>query len=143
MMAVRLFAPEPVRARSKIVQFDIAAAMVQSLVAGRRVTVENDDREFDAAPFEPDETNQVKRWGDFGSLMTAGTNSAGLQVDTIRTTILGLVSGALEWDIRPVGASADDPDSDGGWALKGTSPSRLAGDLARQWGELPMVGAVA
>ena len=142
VFGVRLLAPEPVRARSHVVQFDIAAAMVKHLPATRDVVAEDEDRVFEAALYEPSEPDQTKRWDGFGAVMTRTTNAAGEQLDVVRAAMTEAVSDAMEWAIRPVSAGSVDADRDFGWKLKGVSLGALAGDIADQWGALPLVSAV-
>ncbi|EMD00390.1 hypothetical protein BAUCODRAFT_28742 [Baudoinia panamericana UAMH 10762] len=143
-LGVRLYAPEPMRARSKIVRFDVSSANVAVLHATKDVALEVDDLALAAALFEPTETRLETRWIDFGNALAAVQNDTRLNLAQIRGALASQISDTLEWDIRPVGASVDDPDAlDAQWILLGLSPARLAADLGRQWPELPFVAVTA
>lgn len=144
IQGIRLLPPKPMRARSKVVQFDITASNVKSLESSKYVVdVEEEDRAFETAVFEPAETDQVKRWKDFGSMMKQKTVSLGesgtLSLDDVRAAVAAAACDVFEWAYRPVASSSTDLDADGGWMLKGTSLGRLAAKLDQQFGELAMV----
>lgn len=140
VQGVRLLAPEPTRARSQIVQFDITASNVKSVPEPPKLLeVEYDDGSLDAMVLEPTEKDQKKRWHDFGNLMTQKTVTSGDVVDDVRMAVaLGAID-VFEWAFRPVTAGSSDLDANGGWLLKGQSLDRLAAKLDKQFGELPMI----
>jgi hypothetical protein len=143
VMGVRLLPPDPLRALSNIMQFDMTLANTDTVQATGKIPIQIADSAFGAKVFEPEHMNESVRWTDFAQLMNQKQSSENLVLHDIRKGIAAEVSSILEWDIRPVGASVDDPDAHQGWNLKPSGPSRLAEEVRTQWIELPFVSDIS